>query len=296
MISMDFDKLFAGMGLEKPGISTFYELHKRTSDKEFQDSVDKAWEAFQESDEAFGEYLNAMSEQEKVEPELLNLYLYLRFCEYTLDKFREMGIEAAALYEAMTDMTKKCEVQKAANGIYGIPQNDQRAWLRYHINGVMFQFGRLQFQKAVSEYDLEIEGMKVAKGDLCFYVHIPRSTPLTQEACMASYKEALAFARKHFGVDKMVCFCYSWTLQPWLLDKLDAQTNIIKYQKSYEIIETIESLPHMFPFIFPKEYDNLDDYPVDTTLRRAAIERRRKGGIIGYGVGVKLITDEMFER
>ena len=113
---------------------------------------------------------------------------------------------------------------------------------------------------------------------------------------MASYERALAFAGKHFGVEKMICFCYSWTLQPWLLEKLDAETNIIKYQKSYEIIETIESLPHMFPFIFPKEYENLEDYPTDTTLRRVAIERKRKGGTIGYGVGVKLITKEMFER
>jgi hypothetical protein len=175
--------------------------------------------------------------------------------------------------------------------VYGIAVADS-AWYRYALEGNMFRFGRLQFQLARSEYSLVEDGLEIKTGDPVVFVHVPAGDSLSEEVCNASYKAALPFFKKHFGFDRLPCFCYSWLLQPWLDDVLAPHTNIIKFKATYRLIETIYSVNHTFMFIFPRSHNALDDYPVDNPLRREAIRRRRENEFIGYGVGVRVVGED----
>lgn len=290
---MDYGKLICEIGLADAGADTFYSLHSRISEGSFRESVKEAYVAFGKGNEAFEEYLLPFSEREGVAPEHMLLYLSLVFSESALDELRGLDIDDEYFYGSLSDIPAACERQAEKNGIYGIPVFDA-PWFRYALTATLFRLGRLQFQIAKSEYDLEVDGVKVAKGDRVFYVHVPKGGPLTPEVCAQSYRMGLDFFGKHYGDDKLVCFCYSWLLQPWIDEVLAKDTNIVKFKDTFKLIETIRSIPHTFRFIFPKEYDNLDDYPTDNPLRKMAVERRRSDKLVGYGVGVRLITEKSF--
>jgi len=290
---MDYYKLFSGIGLSQEGVEIFESLHSRISEEAFKKKVAEAYAEFKRGNEEFTEYALSFAESEALPPEHLLLYLHIVFSEAAYNELLALGIGEKYFYSSLLDLEEKCIHNKEECGIYGIPAFEI-PWFRYAMCATIFQFGRLQFQIAKSEYDLEIDGVKISKGDTCYYVHVPGHEPLTEKACAESYKAALDFFGKYYGEKKLACFCYSWLLQPWIAEVLTPDTNIIKFKNTFELIETIESIPHTFRFIFPKQYDNLDDYPADNPLRRAAIERRRKGELIGYGVGARVVLEDSF--
>ncbi len=279
-----YEKLFNEIGLSAEGREIFYRLNKALPEN----TAAEANVAFDEGNAAFEKYVLSVAETKGEDPAHINLYVTLLLCERGMENYKRLDAEDPVIYEAMRDIASKCESTKIKEGVYGIPVFDI-PWFRYIISGILFKLGRFQYQIAESEYDLEVDGVKISKGDRCFFVHVPGSEPLNTEICDASYKEALAYFGRRFGIDKLVCFCYSWLLQPWLSDVLSEDTNIMKFKNSYELVETVESIWHTFNFIFPNEEKDLDDYPADNSLRRMAIERRRRGDFIGYGVGVRII-------
>ena len=291
MNGVDYNKLFSGIGLSSEGVEIFNAFHSRIGNESFKSNVIEAYEAFKKGNDEFSEYALSFAKQEGVPAEQLLLYLHLIFSEAAYNELLSLGIEEKYFYSSLYDLEEKCAHNKEEHGIYGIPV-DEIPWFRYAMIATIFTLGRLQFQIAKSEYDVEIDGVSIKKGDTCYFVHVPGSEPLTEQACLESYKLALEFFGKYYGVENMMCFCYSWLLQPWIADVLKPDTNIIKFKNSFRPIETFESIPHTFRFIFPKQYESLDDYPTDNALRRAAVDRRRKGELVGYGVGVRLINKD----
>ena len=188
----------------------------------------------------------------------------------------------------MENISDLCRGEEKKSGVYGIAPFDI-PWFRYHFTTTLFQIGRLQYQIAKSEYDLEIDGISVKKGDTVIFLHIPGSAPFTPEICEESYSLALDFFKKYYGMDSLICFCYSWILQPWIKDTVSPHSNIASFSSTFRLLETKESLWHTFNFIFPNECDRLEDYPADTSVRRAALERKRNDKQIGYGVGVRVV-------
>ena len=288
---MNYNKLFSGIGLSPEGVEIFNAYHSRIADKSFKEKVIEAYGAFKQGNGAFSEYALSFAKQEGVPAEQLLLYLHLVFSEAAYKELQLLGIEEKYFYSSLYDLEGKCAHNKEEHGIYGIPV-DHIPWFRYAMIATIFTLGRLQFQIAKSEYDVEIDGVSIKKGDTCYFVHVPAGGPLTEQACLESYKRALEFFGKYYGVENMMCFCYSWLLQPWIDDVLKPDTNIIKFKSTFRLIETVESIPHTFNFIFPKQYESLEDYPTDNALRQAAVDRRRKGELVGYGVGVRLINKD----
>ena len=290
---MDYNKLFSGIGLSSEGVEIFYALHSRIGEEKFKNCVTEAYAAFQKGNDAFTEYIRSFSEAEDILPEPLLLYLHILFSEVAYNELSKLGIGEEYFYSSLLDLEEKCAHNKEEHGVYGVPV-DEIPWFRYAMTATIFQLGRLQFQIAKSEYDIEIDGVSIRKGDTCYFVHVPGHAPLTEQACRESYEMALDFFGKYYGAENLMCFCYSWLLQPWIADVLKPDCNIIKFKNTFRLIETIESIPHTFRFIFPKQYEHLEDYPTDKPLRRAAVDRRKNGELVGYGVGVRLINKGVF--
>ena len=278
---------FKRIDLAREGCDTFYDLYKRMASSDFEKGVGRAREALYISDKAFGEEISAFAECEKIRVEELNLFLFIYFAFDTLEEYIKRGICDDIFYATFLDITIVCRVCMQKNGIYGIPQDVYREWLRELLLCKIYRLGRLEFEISESKYDLPEYGIKV--GDACIYTHIPRYEPLELEACEASYDAARSFFRVFYGIEHCVFFCDSWLLHPWLREDLPANSRIRMFSEKYSLLEVNESREAVLNWVFPfMEHLSISELPQDTYLRRAAVKRMMNGKPIGEAVGVRL--------
>ena len=127
-----------------------------------------------------------------------------------------------------------------------------------------------------SEWKLVLE-----KGDPVICVHIPGRTPLLQKACEESFhkaKEILATYYPDFCYKKFVCF--SWLMDPQLLQYLKPTSNMALFQSCFSALPTKSQGKAVFTFLFQKPFHALEDLPEDTSLRRGVKQLYLNGGCI----------------
>ena len=267
----------------------FWRLHSRSGDTAFERRVVEGFAAYDAGDEALGEYLHTFAAAEGVSPEQMNLYVFLRLSERTWNYYQEKGIGEDVFYESMYSMTICCQVCYDRLGIYGIDQQTYRRWQRYVLDGTLFRLGRLEFQLKVLDEDIEIGTVKVPAGEKVVSVHIPRYLPLKEEDCEKSYACAREFFRRYYGMETCVFVCHSWLLHPWMQECLPEPSAIMRFQKKFKLLRVEQNVDSAVSWIFPGyEGKPVSEYPADTSLRRAAIDRIRRGMPIGTAFGVRL--------
>lgn len=281
---MDFEKFFEEIGLWEEGRESFRMLHEKMSEKEYLES----YEAYKESDDAFSSYLSAYSERENIPIEVVTLYLYIRFSEYTYEDYKRRGISEDIFYNTMSDFAVTSHQNVDKGGVYGITTYPERPWLRLHLSCKLFRLGRLQFEIMESERDVDIDGKKLNKGDMCLNVHIARYSPLDDYECEKSYAWAREFFKKYYGIETCFFFCHSWFLHPWLHDVLPERSTILRFAKKYKILEVEENADEVIYYVFIEKHENIDDYPEDTSLRRNLKKYLKNGIEVGEGLGVRL--------
>lgn len=284
---MDYEALFDGIGLEKDGRESFWQLHSRKDDPSFSASVTEGFRAYEEGDPAFGKFLNDFSAQENMPVEVLTLYFYLLKAAETYNIYTNKGIDPEVFNTTLRAVSSYCAMNRRKTGIYGIPQQIYRRWLRKYLDCKIYQLGTLHYELISSAYDLKIGNVTVSKGDLVLSVHIPGKT-LDAVSCERSYAVARMFFKKYYKMKSPVFFCFSWLMQPWLTEVLPPNSRIVQFQRNYLIIDFVDDPEDMLLWVFPEHFANIEDYPEDTSLRRYTKDRMRQGGILGYGVGVRL--------
>mgnify|MGYP003294419345 CR=1 FL=1 len=286
---MDFTKYLEKIQLQETACQSFWELHCRCGNADFEKNLSACYEAYAQGDEAFGAALKTFAEEEGVTPEQINLYVFLRMSEKTLEGYLAKGIGEDVFYESMYSMTVCCQVCYDRLGIYGIDQATYRRWQRYVLDGTLFRLGRLEFQLKVLDEDIEIGTVKVPAGETVISVHIPRYLPLKEEDCEKSYACAREFFRRYYGMETCVFVCHSWLLHPWMQECLPETSAIIRFQKKFKLLRVEQSVASAVSWIFPGyEGKPVSEYPADTSLRRAAIDRINRGLSIGTAFGVRL--------
>lgn len=132
-------------------------------------------------------------------------------------------------------------------------------WVEIVWSGRLAELGRLQFE---------------SREDGVLAVHIPESGPLTPAACDASF----ARAREVFPGHR-VASCHSWLLDPALADVLPADSNIVRFQRRFELTsEGEDANADVLRFVFHTLEPDLAKLTPRTTLERALLERMRAGG------------------
>ena len=286
---MEFTTYLEKIQLQEAACQSFWELHRRCGNADFEKNLSACYEAYTQGDEAFGAALKTFAEAEGVTPEQLNLYVFLRMSEKTLEGYLAKGIGEDVFYESMYSMTICCQVCFDRTGIYGIDQAIYRRWQRYVLDGTLFRLGRLEFQLKVLDEDIEIGTVKVPAGETVISVHIPRYLPLKEEDCEKSYACAREFFRRYYGMETCVFVCHSWLLHPWMQECLPETSAIIRFQKKFKLLRVEQNVDSAVSWIFPGyEGKPVSEYPADTSLRRAAIDRIRRGMPIGTAFGVRL--------
>jgi hypothetical protein len=167
-------------------------------------------------------------------------------------KHRALGLTDDESWTTLRDILRAHEVR-------GEQPFADVEWIEVVWSGRLAELGRLQFESR--------EGGVLA-------VHIPESGPLTPAACDASF----ARAREVFP-DQRIASCHSWLLDSALADVLPADSNIVRFQRRFELTsEGEDGDADVLRFVFHTSDPDLEKLTPRTTLERMLLERMRAGG------------------
>ncbi len=157
------------------------------------------------------------------------------------------------------------------DGLWGPPLQLRGAQYR--------RLGRLEYNRGAISFSDGPCGYTIG-------VHIPGGTPLESAACEDSLNVAREFFSRHFPEEPIALFhCSSWLMDPQLAEYLPASSNIVQFQRRFQILplargdEESARCERVREYIFGGSGNSpdLDELPQDTTLQRAYVAHRRSG-------------------
>lgn len=284
-MSMTLEKYFKITHYTEGVIKAYYEIADKLAETNLLSEADAMLDIYEQGDAVFAPAAEALAGKIGMEMEQLVLYVYVRYVtERTWLKYVEKGIPEE-IYAASEGSFCRCaEAHYKKHGFYGVSNLTYRAWYRRNLNMTIFRLGRLEFE-TVNYKGPENDLCK--EGDPVINVHIPRKDDMSDEICEAAYDTARAFFKKYFGMERIVFMCHSWLMDPYWDECLKPGSKIRTFQRHYKILEATPNNKTAIGWIFPQYEENLDNYPTDTSLRRAAIEKLRSGGSLCVGFGVR---------
>ena len=128
--------------------------------------------------------------------------------------------------------------------------------------------------------------LMLSPGDPVISIHIPATGSLSPELVDESLQKASEFFRAYYPDYAYKAFvCYSWLMDPQLVDLLGVDTNISKFNMRFQKLTGKSHGNHVFKFVFLKPDMNftLEELPENTRLERALKKHYLDGKAI-YGV------------
>lgn len=239
---------------------------------------------------ALREKADAAGERVGVHKYSAELLMFICFSKHLRELYRENGIYDSVWFDSMCDLKWKLWECKLVKGIWG---SFVTWWFPRWFDMTRFALGRLQFEIVEFRCDgnFEKDGKILHDGDEVINVHIPRTTtPIDKASRDDAYARAREFFKDRIKNTPMAFVCSSWLLYPEALDFLPEKSNIRGFMADYTIIRSSTDNEGEYPSmwkLFDMSYTgNVDDYPDDTSLRRAYKEHLKKGGKTGSGYGV----------
>ena len=214
------------------------------------------------------------------------LLLYLCLADTLRTHYRKADIDEQIFWDSLRDFSYKLEECRL---VYGINGNSTGMWPSGFFKLKLFALGRLQFELTTLKKPYTCAGIALPEGQLAIGIHIPRTGgPLPHGEVQAAYRMAADFFGKHFTEGPIVFTCHSWLLDPWNLTVLRPDSNLSAFIRDFEIVETKEYPDYSQLWrLFDCNYEgDPDALPADTSLRRAYVERVRRGEKTGCGRGI----------
>jgi len=211
-----------------------------------------------------------------------------------LEFYKSEGLSEELWFDTMQDLKYNMLHCKDIKGIWG---TFVAPWHIRFFEMTIFKLGRLQFEIVPFDADEFRVGDKVIKrGEKVINVHIPRTlTSLSPEACEDAYSKAANFFADELKGLPTTFVCFSWLLYHENKDILPEYSNIRKFMLRYEHIYTDydpEGERRDAWRLFDMDYTgNVDDFPEDTSVRRAYKEHMKKGGKTGCSYGAFFYND-----
>jgi len=212
-----------------------------------------------------------------------NFLTALYRCEELEQKYVCYGIDSRILLETLSDVVIWTEVWYDLTGQLGLMEVE---WLKHHFSFQLFRLGRLQFCMNRAEHGLSDK--RISEGTPVIEVHIPAGLPLDIEECKVSINAAKVFFEKYFPQHKYEYFiCHSWLLDKTLEKFLDKKSNILEFQKLFNIVQADQSdaiLKYIFRWDAVRE--KISQYEAKTKLAAKVKEYVVRGGILYEAYGI----------
>ncbi|HEX5407084.1 MAG TPA: acyltransferase domain-containing protein [Pseudonocardiaceae bacterium] len=194
----------------------------------------------------------------------LYVYAYLAMVDVVRGYHRDHGIADAVSWATLADLGRNLDVDRRMHG-EGWPI--MQSWLTLHARGSVYELGRLQHER----------------GGTAIGLHIPESGPLTPDSITASLDQARIFFPRHFPDELYTAFsCGSWLLDPQLREYLPPDSNIVRFQRRFELEpyaepEGVDCDVEVLRFVFRTLTTPLDQLPRRTVLQRAIVDHLKAG-------------------
>lgn len=200
------------------------------------------------------------------------LTVMLRMLCRTKEAYREKGISDEIFCATMGCFPRFISEHRTSYGVYGF---DRAFWTPRQLSMQLFRLGEL-------EYELnEEKGMRIIS------IHIPSDAVLTEEKSRASYEQACAFIDRYYPEWKGLPFgCNSWLLAPGLQQVLPENSNIIRFQKTFEITRVDEDSKEYLEWVYKRSDIPYNELPENTSLQRNMKRYLLQGGKIGEADGI----------
>ncbi|MCL2099166.1 MAG: acyltransferase domain-containing protein [Oscillospiraceae bacterium] len=227
-------------------------------------------------------------EEFKDKPAQFIAFVYTLALEDMEKLYKEKNIPEDILFATADDLSVWINRHHNWFGEWGL---SEFGWLTLHIRAKIFKLGRLQFEPAaVNEPPPEESGLNLKKGDNFLSVHIPRGGSLDAEACLDSFERAKEFFPKYLNYDFKAFGCFTWLFDPDFVKLLPQHSNILKFQRLFNIYEYGEENYGGLLYIFTNiTKENIKDAPTDTSFRKAIVSHISSGGIMRGGSGYRLV-------
>lgn len=206
------------------------------------------------------------------------LPFYIRLACEVYEKYQEKGVSDQVFWDTFYDITIWTEECYRKYGVYGL---EEARWVANSINMKLFRLGRLQFEPIILEKDLIGEKVQLLKGMKVLNIHIPAGGKMHYDDCLKSIEEAKTF----FGDVYEAYICDSWMLSPVLQKFLPEESNIVRFQKLFEIIRVYHDYPQGEGRIFQNIRNDKENYPENSRLQREAKKYVLEGKDLGIGIG-----------
>jgi hypothetical protein len=209
--------------------------------------------------------------------DLFGVYLLLSVLPDTLAWHRARGIPEDVTWDTLADLGRHMGTFFRYNGRIGFDEED---WMSLHFRCLLFQLGRLQFERWRLPAWWPHQAGDPAPGAEVLNIHIPETGPLRPEECDRSLAAARPFFDRHFpGHDYRTGVCTSWLLDEQLAGYLPAESNIIRFQRRFSLLPGgTDSNDAILRFVFRTRQADLRRLPQNTTLERVIVEHVRRGG------------------
>jgi len=216
------------------------------------------------------------------------VHLFLATLPATAEWLVQRGIPPEESSAIFTDLGRHMAIYRRVYGETGV---DEPFWLLTHLRGLIYEFGRLQYNLLRVEggwlsprcwYDdgqVTTLGTGFQPGDDAVGVHIPEGGPLTPEACADSLADARAFFGRYFpSPTRRLAICESWLLDDQLTDYLPADSNIIQFQRQFTLVPAwLPGDKDVVQFVFRRAVGDLAGVPQRTVLQRAIVSHLQAG-------------------
>ncbi|MBQ8310379.1 MAG: DUF5596 domain-containing protein [Clostridia bacterium] len=223
----------------------------------------------------------------KLHPYTLKLLFYICLTRQAKVCYAARGLSDTLFYDTMMDLKYKLI---ECREVYGICGSFVCSWFVRFFKLTRFALGRLQFEVDPFRHSYEKNGVVLTPESRVINVHIPRTgTPMDEASCNEAFRLAKAFFASEIGNAPTAFVCHSWLLFPQHETMLSETSNVYKFMKRFDILESgeYENLSELWR-LFDRPFISVDNLPYDSSLRRAYVDRIKGGGKTGWGYGVFL--------
>lgn len=201
------------------------------------------------------------------------LYCHLECARRAWDGYEAKHIPRTIYVDTMKCFTRFIDECGKKNGRLFF---DRGWWTYRQISMSLFRIGELEYE------------FTSWQGENVIGLHIPSGADFSETVVDASLKQARQFFRTYFGeyqYDKYTCG--SWLLSPALTPFLPEHSNILSFQKRFQIVKEDREDKEFIEWLFEAPSDtDYEALPADTGLRRKVRERLLDGGTIGSAYGI----------
>lgn len=217
------------------------------------------------------------------------LHVALVVAPSTASFLRRSGVPERFVRASLGDLGRHAAIHRAVHGLTGLEAD---WWGAVCLRGELVEAGRLQYTRFAlgddpSPSDPEeaaARSLGYGAGEECIAVHIPEAGPLLPSLVDQSLAYAgRLFDRRGGPARPRVATCRSWLLDPQLGAYLPGDSNIVRFQQRFRLLDGAEAGDaDVLGFVFRATQPDgqaveLDRLPQRTTMERAAVAHLRAG-------------------